>query len=220
MRIIVQAVVQDDDGTTKLPSVLAVIDRDRNSDPASGLGLFLREAHSLLKALQAVALGHQFDQFSRAVRRCRGCDRPLVRKDTKFLIYRTAFGKARIPSPRHYSRCATCGTMADSAATFSALARALPERVHPQWKWLQCRYASVMSFKPARTFLRDAFPGGATLPCSSVKATVRATGNRLDGRLARHGIGFVAEQSAGSRRRGSRLSFSQAASFDSPESHG
>jgi hypothetical protein len=70
--------------------------------------------------------------------------------------------------------------MADSAGTFSPLARALLERLHPQWKWLQCRYASVMSFKLARTFLRDAFPGGATLPCSSVKATVRATGNRLE----------------------------------------
>ena len=161
-------------------AVLGVIDRDRGSDPSSGLGLFLHEAHSLLKALQAVVLGRQIDELMRGARRCRGCGKHLVRKDTKFLIYRTAFGKARIPSPRLYSRCANCGTMADSAATFSALARALPERVHPQWKWLQCRYASVMSFKLARTFLRDAFPGGTTLPCSSVKATVRATGNRLE----------------------------------------
>ena len=61
MRINLQAVVQDDDGTTKLPSVLTVIDRDRDSDPASGLGLFLREAHSLLKALRAVVLAQQTD---------------------------------------------------------------------------------------------------------------------------------------------------------------
>ena len=91
MRITVQAVVRDDDGTTNLPSVLGVIDRDRNSDPASGLGLFLREAHALLKALQAVVLAHQIDQFSRAARRCRDCGKQLARKDTKFLIYRTAY---------------------------------------------------------------------------------------------------------------------------------
>jgi hypothetical protein len=83
--------------------------------------------------------------------------------------------------------------MADSARTFSALARALPERAHPQWKWLQCRYASVMSFKLARTFLRDAFPGGATLACSSAKATVRATGNRLEAEARQATLDTAAE---------------------------
>ena len=63
MRITVQAVVQDDDGTTNLPSVLGVIERDSRSDPAVGLGLFLREVHALLKALQAVVLDHQINQF-------------------------------------------------------------------------------------------------------------------------------------------------------------
>ena len=109
------AVVQADDGTTNLPSVLGVIDRDRNSDPASGLGLLLREAHALLKALQAVVLDHQINQFLRAARRCRSCGKQLARKDTKFLIYRTAFGKGRLPSPRLYSRCANCGAKTDSA---------------------------------------------------------------------------------------------------------
>ena len=42
-----------------------------------------------------------------------------------------------------------------------------------------------MSFQQPRTFLRDAFPGGATLPCSSVKATVRATGTRLEAEARR-----------------------------------
>ena len=124
MRITVQTVVQCDDGTTKLPSVLGVIDRDSRSDPAVDLGLFLREAHALLKALQAVVLAHQIDQFSRAARRCRGCGGQLARKDNKFLIYRTAFGKARIPGPRLYSRCANCGAM---LITLEAFAR-WPER--------------------------------------------------------------------------------------------
>ena len=52
------------------------------------------------EALQAVVLAHQIDQFLRAARRCRSCGKQLARKDTKFLIYRTAFGKGRHPSPR------------------------------------------------------------------------------------------------------------------------
>jgi hypothetical protein len=65
-------------------------------------------------------------------------------------------------------------------ATVSPLAHALPQRVHPQWSWLQCRYASVMSYRLAQIFLRDAFPGGCELPSSSVKVNVREIGNRLE----------------------------------------
>ena len=50
-----------------------------------------------------------------------------------------------------------------------------------------------MSFKLAKTFPRDAFPGEATLPCSSVKATVRATGNRLEAEAWRATLDTAAE---------------------------
>ena len=111
MRITVQAVVHDDSDSIMSTAVLGVIDRDCGSDPSSGLGHFLHEAHSLLKALQAVVLARQIESGG------------------------------------------------------------------PQWKWLQCQYASsCVSSRPSRGthFWR------ATLPCSSVKATVRATGNRLE----------------------------------------
>ena len=62
----------------------------------------------------------------------------------------------------------------------SPLAHALPQRVHPQWSWLQCRYASVMSYRLAQVFLRDAFPGGGQLAASSVKANLRFVGDRLE----------------------------------------
>ena len=180
MRITVQAVVQDDDGTTNLPSVLGVIDRDRDSDPASGLGLFLREAHALLKALQAVVLviRSTSSRVRRAAAEAAVDNSPARTPSSSSTGPRSARPDFRVLGSIRAAR--TAAPWPTVPRTFSALARALPERVHPQWKWLQCRYASVMSFKLARTFLRDAFPGGATLPCSSVKATVRATGNRLE----------------------------------------
>ena len=48
-----------------------------------------------LKALQAVVLAHRTAQFARAARRCRSCGQQLACEDTKFLIYRTAFGCRR-----------------------------------------------------------------------------------------------------------------------------
>jgi hypothetical protein len=56
--------------------------------------------------------------------------------------------------------------------------QALPERTHPQWSWLQCRYSSVMSYRLAQVFLRDAFPGGRSLASSSVKANASSAGTR------------------------------------------
>jgi hypothetical protein len=70
--------------------------------------------------------------------------------------------------------------MADGRQTFSPLAQALPERTHPQWTWLQCRYASVMSFRLAQIFLRDAFPAGKSLPVASIKVNLRSVGTRLE----------------------------------------
>ena len=101
-------------------------------------------------------------------------------KDSKTVVYRTAFGKARLDSPRLYSRCGGCGASALAQASFSPLAEALPERTHPQWLWLQSRYAAVMSYRLAQIFLRDAFPAGRSLPVSSVKVNTRRVGQRLD----------------------------------------
>ena len=80
-----------------------------------------------------------------------------------------------------YSRCSGCGACASPHASFSPLAEALPERTHPQWLWLQSRYAAVMSYRLAQTFLREAYPAGRSLPVSSVKANLRRVGQRLDG---------------------------------------
>lgn len=71
-------------------------------------------------------------------------------------------------------------TPARTRPSFSPLAEQLPERVHPQWLWLQSRYAAAMSFRLARVFLHDALPAGRALAASSIKRNVRRIGERLD----------------------------------------
>ena len=48
MRISIQACVQGEDSSPRVISI-GCVDRDAGVDPASGLGLFLREAHELLR---------------------------------------------------------------------------------------------------------------------------------------------------------------------------
>ena len=140
------------------------------------------------------------DEFVRVAAGCLACGRPLGIKDTKPLVYRTVYGKALLRSPRFYSRCSACGFVSGACATVSPLAHALRERTHPQWTWFQCRYASVMSYRLAKIYLRDAFPGGKNLPASSIKRNVGAIGQRLE-REANQATG----EAAHSFRRANRL---------------
>ena len=181
MRITIQAVVDREDGLPSVTVALGTIERQPDCAPSSGLGLYVGESHNILQQLQGVILQEQTVVFLKSAASCRGCGARLPTKTTRSLAYRTAFGKARLASPQLYSRCAHCGIKASVGSTFSPLALAMPERSHPQWVWLQCRYASVMSYRLAQIFLHDAFPGGATLASSSVKSNVLNIGERLEG---------------------------------------
>jgi len=187
MRITIQALVDREDGEPSTMVSLGVVERTSGSVPSSGLGLFIRETHDLLQQLQSVVLQEQVAEFLKSATCCKGCGQKHATKGTRALVYRTAFGKISLRSPQLYSRCAQCKSSASVNATFDPLALALPERTHPQWAWLQCRFSSVMSYRLAQIFLRDAFPGGRALGASAMKATVRTVGERLEQEV-QHGI--------------------------------
>ena len=133
MRIVIQAVI--DHPQAKRQTVeIGVLERAADAAPSSGLGLLLAESRDLLAALQAVVIVEQTKEVVKTMSRCASCLEPLAVKDTKNIVYRTAFGKASLPSPRLYTRCAGCGAVAHHRDSFSPLALALPERTHPQWR--------------------------------------------------------------------------------------
>lgn len=179
MKITVQAVVERDDGSRESVT-LYKLNRPRGGAPNSGLGMFVDESRELCAQLQNVVMREQVNELIESLKRCPSCSRALGQKDHKELVYRTAFGKYRLPSPRLYSRCGHCGHQSHPAQTFSPMATALPERTHPQWIWLQTRFASVMSYSLARRFLAPAFDGARNLPVSTIRTNVQRAGARLE----------------------------------------
>jgi hypothetical protein len=137
----------------------------------------------LLSQLLTVVLREQVARFMEHASRCRKCGSRLGVKDIKTIVYRTVYGKAHLDSPRLFSACARCSSHATPARSFSPLADAMPERTHPQWLWLQSRYAAVMSYRQAQTLLRNAFPAGSSLPVSSMKVNVLHIGQRLEAQV-------------------------------------
>lgn len=109
MRISIQACIERAGEQPSKVIEVAVIERNADVASASGLGLFIRESQEILRQLQTVVLTEQVDQFIRITGRCQLCGGRLGIKDTKSLVYRTAFGKARLRSPRFYSYCSACG---------------------------------------------------------------------------------------------------------------
>ena len=131
MRITIQALIEGVDGSDPRAETIGVVERDSDGAPAWGLGLFMRETHAVLRRLQAVVLREQVVQFVERASRCKRCGGRLATKDSKTVVYRTAFGKARLDSLRLYSRCGGCRASSSAQASFSPLAEALPERTHP-----------------------------------------------------------------------------------------
>ena len=93
MRISIQACIEGEGVQPSKVITVGVVERQDSFAPASGLGLFMRETHALLKQLQTVVLDEQVDRFVVQSARCLACGTRLGIKDTKRVVDRTTFGK-------------------------------------------------------------------------------------------------------------------------------
>jgi hypothetical protein len=189
MRITVEAKIERADGSRQTVEI-SCLERAPDPAPRCGIGVLLSESRDLLGNLQRVVLREQADEIVAAARQCRRCSRRLAVKGSAGIVYRTAFGKVTLEAPRLYSRCSACGARVAASTSFSPLALALPERSHPQWVWLQTRYASVMSYRLARSFLATSFAGATDLPASSIRSSAQRIGARLEKEMQQRAEAF------------------------------
>lgn len=172
---------------------VATIQRSADLATVDGLGLTLAESKDLLERLQATVVREHADELIAANCRCGGCRQPLARKGGSSIVYRTAFGKLDLRSPRLYSQC-RCGARHGAGESFNPLAMHLAQRTHPELLYLQTRWASAMSYERAANLLGDVLPLGAAPGPSSIKAQVRAAGQALATEAEEHGEHFFAQQ--------------------------
>jgi hypothetical protein len=77
MRISVQACIEAEDSSPAKVITIGCVARDAGVDPASGMGLFVSEAHELLRQMQAIVLREQADEFVRVAAGCLACGHRL-----------------------------------------------------------------------------------------------------------------------------------------------
>lgn len=77
MRIAIHARIEGEDGQVQSSVEIGAVERDSQDAPSSGLGLFLRDTHSILQKLQDVVLQEQVARFVQDAAMCRGCGHRL-----------------------------------------------------------------------------------------------------------------------------------------------
>ncbi len=105
MRISLQLVVQDEGGAPA--TVTEIAQFERTAFDAGSLGLHLEEAKSLLGRLQRTMVAAQVAEAAARTSGCPTCGAQLACKGHHHLVFRSAFGRLSIDSPRLYP-CRQC----------------------------------------------------------------------------------------------------------------
>jgi len=173
MTISIQMVIEheDESETTIVEEVGCLRREDLQLET---LGIQLAESKCVLSAIQQVLVHEQVAAYIKEARICPHCGHRRSTKDNKQIVMRTLFGRFQLPSPRLY----TCSCKEQSKRSFSPLAKRLPERTTPEFKYLQAKWSSLLSYGLTVDTLEELLP----LQCSAttVKRHTREVAQRLE----------------------------------------
>jgi hypothetical protein len=151
---------------------IAIFQRDELQPET--LGITLAEAQDLLTNLQSLVVSQQVAEYHQQQRPCPDCGLERSKKDSKRIIYRTAFGKLKLDSPRFY----TCDCHDRPQSSESPLAQLLSERTSPELLYLQTKWASLLSYGMTTDLLNDVLP--IDICTSSVRHKVQQVAQRAE----------------------------------------
>ena len=177
LRFKLQLVVVADDDQQVSVDELVVLNKDH--ERLEHLGLTLAEAKALLLKLQHQLLSRQVEAFVASRVPCPNCGRSRGIKDYKTIVFRTLFGKLELMSPR----LRRCPCQRSGQASTSPLVELLPDHTAPELRYLESKWASLVSYGLTVNALRDFLPVDATLSAVSVRRDTLSIARRLEAEL-------------------------------------
>ena len=175
MKVKIQIVIESDNYGTPITDEIACIQREDLAPET--LGMTLAEAKDLLANIQAVMVREQAAEYVEQQRACPHCDETRNQKDQHDIVFRSLFGKMKIPSPRLY----TCPCQPQEKKSFSPLAECLPERTAPELLYIQTKWASLMSYGLTVEYLEEVLPIQANM--STVFRNTHTVAERIESEL-------------------------------------
>jgi hypothetical protein len=170
MKMKVQVIIEYENGEEALTHDVACL--TRGDLLPETLGLTLSEGKDLLGKMQKEMVYHQVANYILQHRQCSNCSSEHSVKDSKYISFRTLFGKLKLNSPRFYS----CNCKPRLKKSFSPLAVALPERISPEFLYLESKWPALMSFGLTADIINEILPidiSKSTLHYNSMKVAER-----------------------------------------------
>jgi hypothetical protein len=163
-----------DAGTKSGTHRVLVIGRGSDSLKAGDIGLSLKEAKTLISAIENEFVSAQAAEIVEAHRRC-SCGKTLAIKDWKLRRIHTTFGRVYLPSPRVMS----CACNSSQRRAISPLKGWL-NRSTNELRFLAASLASQYSYRQAATILHELLGVHPRFGHVSVRAATLDAGSRLD----------------------------------------
>jgi hypothetical protein len=185
MKVRIQVIVESESGETHC--VEDVAEFERGALQPEALGLTLAEAKALLQGVQKAMVAEQTTAYLDAQRRCPACQVPRRCKGHHQLVYRTVFGKLTLPSPRWY----LCQCQTTEPQSVSPLAERLQERTAPELRYLEAKFAALMSYGMTVDVLGEILPIGAQLNATTVQRHLLRVAERMEQEVGEEQAMFI-----------------------------
>ena len=185
MKFRVQLVIEGDNEKPDVVEEIGLFERGQLR--AEDLGLTLAEAKGLLRSLQQAVVTEQTAEFAEQQTRCPSCGARRPRKGQHDVVFRTAFGKLNLQSPRYY--CCSCTPA--NVKSVSPLADLLTERTAPELVYLESKFAGLMSYGLTVGILSEVLPLGAAISTTGVRRHVQTIADRIEGELGEEQFSFI-----------------------------
>jgi len=183
MKITVQLIIEPDNDTPAVVTEVACLQR-ADLTPET-LGLTLAEAKELLARVQETMVTQQATTYVSQQRACAQCGVNRSCKGHHQIVVRTLFGKLQLASPRLH----TCTCQVDDRRSFSPLADLLPERTAPELRYLQAKWAALVSYGVTVDLLEEVLPIHAD--ASTVMRHLHRVAERMEDALGDEQWSFI-----------------------------
>ncbi|MCG3471632.1 ISKra4 family transposase [Xenorhabdus bovienii] len=179
MQLSIQIAITDDSGNTRTEELLAF---DKSGDACGDIGLSVSESKLLLQSVQQSVVQLQTDEYIRNNIKCPHCQVSRRLKGRQGMQYRTLFGRVPVSGLRVYR----CHCEKSATKTVSLLSDWAGEHTHPALKYIETRWASIISYELTTRLLKDILPVGESLNASTVRNHLCQVAKRLDTEAEAH----------------------------------
>jgi len=183
MKLTFQIVITDVSGSSRTEELMSL---QRSGDALNDIGLSVSESKQLLGAVQKSLVQQQADEYIHQNIQCPHCLTNRRIKGQQKIQYRTLFGVIPVSGLRVYR----CRCEESATKTVSLLSDWAGDHTHPALKYIETRWASLISYEMTARLLKDVLPVGYSLNASTVRNHLCRVAQRLDSEAESHS-GFI-----------------------------